>query len=129
MALVNTKNMLKKALAEGYAIPAFNVCNLESAQAVAEVAGEKNVPVIISASEGTGKYAGYDYITAIVKTAAGHYDNDIALHLDHGKSFEACKAGSEAGFTSVLFDGSVLPYQQNVAETKRACEYAHASGV
>ncbi len=129
MALVNTKNMLKKALAEGYAIPAFNVCNLESAQAVAEVAGEKNVPVIISASEGTGKYAGYDYITAIVKTAAGHYDNDIALHLDHGKSFEACKAAIDAGFTSVMFDGSALPYEQNVAETKRVCEYAHARGV
>ena len=92
MALVNTKKMLEKALAEGYAIPAFNICNMESAQAVAEVAAEKNVPVIISVSEGAGKYAGYDYIRAIVETASKKSSNDIALHLDHGKSFEACKA-------------------------------------
>ena len=129
MALVNTKKMLQKALKEGYAIPAFNVCNLESAQAVAEIAGEKNVPIIISASEGTGKYAGYDYIRAIVETATKHYSNDIALHLDHGKSYEACKAAIDAGFTSVMFDGSALPYEENIAETKRVVEYAHAKGV
>lgn len=129
MALVNTKNMLQKALKEGYAIPAFNVCNLESTQAVAEVAGEKNVPIIISASEGTGKYAGYDYIKAIVETASKHYSNDIALHLDHGKSYEACKAAIDAGFTSVMFDGSALPYEENISETKRVVEYAHARGV
>ena len=110
MALVNTKKMLKKALKEGYAIPAFNVVNLETAQAVAEVCGEKNAPVIISASEGAGKYAGFDYIRAIVETATKHYKNDIALHLDHGKSFEACKAAIDAGFTSVMFDGSALPF-------------------
>ena len=87
MSLTNTKNMLKKALDEGYAIPAFNICNLESAQAVAEVAGEKNVPVIISVSEGAGKYAGFDYIKAIVEVASKKYQNEIALHLDHGKSY------------------------------------------
>lgn len=129
MALVNTKAMLEKALKEDYAIPAFNVCNLESAQAVAEAAGEKNVPVIIAASEGTGKYAGYDYIRAIVETASKHYSNDIALHLDHGKSFEACKAAIDAGFTSVMFDGSALPYEENIAETKRVVEYAHARNI
>ncbi len=129
MALVNTKNMLKKALKDGYAIPAFNVCNLESTQAVAEVAGEKNVPIIIAASEGTGKYAGYDYIKAIVETATKHYSNDIALHLDHGKSFEACKNAIDAGFTSVMFDGSALPYEENIAETKKVVEYAHARNV
>ena len=126
MAFVNTKKMLEDALKNGYAVPAFNICNLESAQAVAEVAGEKNVPVIISVSEGAGKYAGYDYITAIVKTASKHYKNDIALHLDHGKTFEACKAAIDAGFTSVMFDGSSLPYEENVKETKRVVDYAHS---
>ena len=129
MALVNTKKMLKDALAGGYAIPAFNVCNMESAQAVAEVAGEKNVPVIIAVSEGAGKYAGYDYIKAIVETASKHYSNDIALHLDHGKTFEACKAAIDAGFTSVMIDGSALPYEENIAETKKVVEYAHARNV
>lgn len=129
MAIVNTKKMLKDALAGGYAIPAFNICNMESAQAVAEVAGEKNVPVIIAVSEGAGKYAGYDYIKAIVETASKHYSNDIALHLDHGKTFEACKAAIDAGFTSVMIDGSALPYEENIAETKKVVEYAHARNV
>jgi fructose-bisphosphate aldolase class II len=129
MALVNTKNMFKKAMAEGYAIPAFNICNLESAQSVAEVAGEKNLPVIISVSEGAAKYAGYDYITAIVETASKRYPNEIALHLDHGKSFEACKQAIDAGFTSVMIDGSSLPYEENIALTKQVVDYAHARNV
>lgn len=129
MALVNSKNMLNRALKGGYAIPAFNVCNMESAQAVAEVAGEKNLPVIISVSEGAGKYAGFDYIKAIVKVASKKYPNDICLHLDHGKSFEACKQAIDAGFTSVMIDGSSLPYEENVAVTKQVVEYAHARNV
>ena len=129
MALVNTKKMLEKALAEGYAIPAFNICNMESAQAVAEVAAEKNVPVIISVSEGAGKYAGYDYIRAIVETASKKSSNDIALHLDHGKSFEACKAAIDAGFTSVMIDASHLSYEENIAMTKQVVDYAHARNV
>ena len=129
MTLVNTKKMLQKALKEGYAVPAFNICNLESAQAVAEVAAEKNVPVIISVSEGAGKYAGYEYIAAIVNVAAKKSNNDIALHLDHGKSFEACKAAIDAGFTSVMFDGSALSFEENIAETKKVVEYAHAKNV
>ena len=129
MALKNTKTMLEKALKEGYAIPAFNICNMESAQAVAEVAAEKNVPVIISVSEGAGKYAGYDYIKAIVEVASNKANNDIALHLDHGKSFEACKAAIDAGFTSVMIDASSLPYEENIAETKKVVDYAHARNV
>ena len=129
MALVNSKNMLKEALAGGYAIPAFNVCNLESAQAVAEVAGEKKVPIIISVSEGAGKYAGYDYIKAIVETASKKYENDICLHLDHGKSFEACKSAIDAGFTSVMIDASHLSYEENIETTKQVVEYAHARNV
>ena len=129
MALVNTTKMFEKALKEGYAIPAFNVCNMESAQAVAEVAGEKNVPVIISVSEGAAKYAGFDYIHAIVETASKKYENEIALHLDHGKSFEACKQAIEAGFTSVMIDGSHLSYEENIAVTKQVVDYAHARGV
>jgi fructose-bisphosphate aldolase class II len=129
MALVNTKKMFNDALKKGYAIPAFNVCNMESAQAVAEVAGEKNVPVIISVSEGAGKYAGYDYIRAIVETASKHYKNQIALHLDHGKSFEACKAAIDAGFTSVMFDGSALAYEENVRITKQVVDYAHERNI
>lgn len=129
MSLVNSKEMFKKALKEGYAIPAFNVCNMESAQAVAEVAGEKNLPVIISVSEGAGKYAGYDYIKAIVETASKHYSNEIVLHLDHGKSFEACKQAIDAGFTSVMIDGSALPYEENIAVTKQVVDYAHQRNV
>lgn len=129
MSLVNSKEMFKKALKEGYAIPAFNVCNMESAQAVAEVAGEKNLPVIIAVSEGAGKYAGYDYIKAIVETASKHYSNEIVLHLDHGKSFEACKQAIDAGFTSVMIDGSALPYEENIAVTKQVVEYAHQRNV
>ena len=129
MSLVNSKNMFKKALKEGYAIPAFNVCNLESAQAVAEVAGEKNLPVIIAVSEGAGKYAGFDYIKAIVETASKHYSNEIVLHLDHGKSFEACKAAIDAGFTSVMIDGSALPYEEKIAVTKKVVDYAHERNV
>lgn len=129
MALVNTKKMLEKALSEGYAIPAFNICNMESAQAVAEVAAEKNVPVIISVSEGAGKYAGYDYIRAIVETASKKSSNDIALHLDHGKTFEACKAAIDAGFTSVMIDGSHLSYEENIAVTKQVVDYAHERNV
>lgn len=129
MALVNSKKMLNDALKGGYAIPAFNVCNMESAQAVAEVAGEKNLPVIISISEGAGKYAGFDYIKAIVEVASKKYPNDICLHLDHGKSFEACKAAIDAGFTSVMIDGSSLPYEENVAITKQVVEYAHPRNV
>ncbi len=129
MSLVNSKEMFKKALKEGYAIPAFNVCNMESAQAVAEVAGEKNLPVIIAVSEGAGKYAGYDYIKAIVETASKHYPNEIVLHLDHGKSFEACKQAIDAGFTSVMIDGSALPYEENIAVTKQVVDYAHQRNV
>ena len=114
MALVNTKQMFEKALKEGYAIPAFNVCNMESAQAVAEVANEKNDPVIIAVSEGAGKYAGYDYIRAIVEVASKHCQSDIVLHLDHGKNFDACKAAIDAGFTSVMIDGSHLPFEENI---------------
>lgn len=129
MSLVNTKNMFNKAMKEGYAIPAFNICNMESAQAVAEIAGEKNLPVIISVSEGAGKYAGFDYIHAIVQTASKKYPNEIALHLDHGKSFEACKQAIDAGFTSVMIDGSSLSYEENIAITKQVVEYAHARNV
>lgn len=129
MSLVNSKEMFKKALKEGYAIPAFNVCNMESAQAVAEVAGEKNLPVIIAVSEGAGKYAGFDYIKAIVETASKHYSNEIVLHLDHGKSFEVCKQAIDAGFTSVMIDGSALPYEENIAVTKKVVDYAHERNV
>jgi fructose-bisphosphate aldolase class II len=87
------------------------------------------LPVIISVSEGAAKYAGYDYITAIVETASKKYPNEIALHLDHGKSFEACKQAIDAGFTSVMIDGSSLPYEENIALTKQVVDYAHARNV
>lgn len=129
MELVNTRKMLKKALKEGYAIPAFNVCNMESAQAVAEVASEMKLPVIISVSEGAGKYAGFDTISKIVKSLVKKYGIEAALHLDHGKSFDACKQAIDADFTSVMFDGSALPYEENVAETKKVVAYAHRRNV
>lgn len=129
MTLVNTKKMFENAMKKGYAIPAFNVCNMESVQAVAEVAAEKKVPVIISVSEGAAKYAGWDYVSALVSVAAKKSKNDVALHLDHGKSFEACKSAIDAGFTSVMFDGSALPYAENVKITKKVVAYAHKHNV
>ena len=129
MPLVTTKEMFKKAYEGKYAIGAFNINNMEILQGVVNAAKVKNSPVIIQVSTGALKYAGPKYIKAMVDAAVEDTGLDIALHLDHGADFEACKAAIECGFTSVMIDGSHYDYEENVIKTKEVVEYAHARGV
>jgi len=129
MPLVTTKEMFKKALDGNYAIGAFNINNMEILQGVVNAARAKNSPVIIQVSTGALKYAGPKYLKAMVDAAVEDTGIDIALHLDHGADFEACKAAIECGFTSVMIDGSHYEYEENVAKTIEVVNYAHARGV
>ena len=125
MPLVNTKEMFKKAYAEGYAIGAFNVNNMEIVQAITEAAKELNSPVILQVSSGARKYAKHGYLVHLVQAAIEDTDLPIALHLDHGDSFELCKACIDGGFTSVKIDGSKYSFEENIELTRKVCEYAH----
>ena len=130
MSLVNTKKMLEKAYRENYAVGAFNVNNMEIIQGITEAASEMNSPLILQASVGARKYAGSVYLRKLVEAAVElHPDVPIALHLDHGESFETCKDCIESGFTSVMIDGSSLPYEKNIDVTAKVAEYAHRYGV
>ena len=126
MPLVNSKEMFEKAYAEGYAVGAFNVNNMEIVQAITEAAGALNSPVILQVSSGARKYANAKYLIHMVHAACENFPNlPIVLHLDHGDSFELCKSCIDDGFTSVMIDGSHLSYEDNVALTKKVCDYAH----
>ena len=129
MALVTTKEMFKKAYEGGYAIGAFNINNMEIIQAITEAASEERSPVILQVSAGARKYAKHEYLMALAQAAVKDTGIDLALHLDHGDSFELCKSCIDGGFTSVMIDGSHLPYEENIALTKKVVEYAHAHGV
>jgi len=129
MPLVTTKEMFKKALEGKYAVGAFNINNMEILQGVVNAAKVKQSPVIIQVSTGALKYAGPKYLKAMVDAAVEDTGIDIALHLDHGSDFEACKAAIECGFTSVMIDGSHYDYEENIEKTKEVVEYAHARGV
>lgn len=129
MPLVNTKEMFKKAYEGGYAIGAFNVNNMEIVQAITEAAKLENSPVILQVSAGARKYAKHIYLVKLVEAALADTDIPIALHLDHGDSFELCKACIDGGFTSVMIDGSHLPFEENIALTKKVVDYAHAHNV
>lgn len=132
MALVNMKEMLDTAKAEKYAVGQFNINNLEWTIAILETAQEYNSPVILGVSEGAGKYmGGYKTVVGIVKgfIEEKNITVPVAIHLDHGSSFEACKNAIDAGFTSVMIDGSHHPIDENIAITKEVVEYAHAKGV
>jgi len=129
MPLVTTKEMFKKAYEGNYAIGAFNINNMEILQGVVNAAKAKKSPVIIQVSSGALKYAGPRYLKAMVDAAVEDTGIDIALHLDHGADFEACKAAIECGFTSVMIDGSHYDFDENVAKTKEVVDYAHARGV
>ncbi len=129
MPLVTTKEMFKKAYEGGYAIGAFNVNNMEIMQGITEAAKEVNAPLILQVSAGARKYANHTYLVKLVEAAVIETGLPIALHLDHGDSFELCKSCIDGGFTSVMIDGSHLPYEENVALTKKVVEYAHAHGV
>lgn len=129
MSLVTTTEMFKKAYEGGYAIGAFNVNNMEIVQGITEAAKELNSPVILQVSAGARKYAKHEYLVKLVEAALKDTDLPIALHLDHGDSFELCKSCIDGGFTSVMIDGSHLPYEENVALTRKVVEYAHSKGV
>ena len=129
MALVTTKEMFKKAYEGNYAIGAFNINNMEIIQAITEAAEEVKSPVILQVSAGARKYAKHEYLMALAKAAVADTGIDLALHLDHGDSFEICKACIDGGFTSVMIDGSHHSYEDNVALTRKVVEYAHAHGV
>ena len=130
MALVNTTEMFKKAYDGGYAIGAFNVNNMEIVQAITEACREENAPVILQVSKGARAYANPTYLVKLVEAAVIECPNiPIALHLDHGDSFETCKSCIDGGFTSVMIDASSKPFEENIAITKQVVEYAHARGV
>ena len=129
MALVTTKEMFDKALKADYAVGAFNVNNMEIIQGIVEAAQTENAPLILQVSAGARKYAKPAYLLKLVEAAIEDTGLDIALHLDHGEDFEICKSCIDGGFTSVMIDGSSLPYEENVALTKKVVDYAHAHGV
>ena len=129
MALVTTKKMFEKAFEGGYAIGAFNINNMEIIQGVVTAAKAQNSAVILQVSKSALKYAHPKYLKAMVDAAIEETGLDIALHLDHGSDFEVCKDCIEYGFTSVMFDGSHLEYEENVAQTKKIVEYAHERGI
>lgn len=126
MSLVNTKELFKKAYEGGYAIGAFNINNMEIVQGVTDAASELKAPVILQASAGARKYASPAYLKKLVEAAViQHPEIPIVLHLDHGPSYEVCKDCVDDGFTSVMFDGSAKPYEENIEETRKVVEYAH----
>ena len=129
MPLVNSREMFKKAYEGGYAIGAFNVNNMEIVQGITEAAKKQNAPLILQVSAGARKYANHTYLMKLVEAAIIETDLPIVLHLDHGDSFELCKACIDGGFTSVMIDGSHLPFEENIALTKKVVEYAHPRNV
>ena len=129
MPLVTTTEMFKKAYEGGYAIGAFNVNNMEIVQGITEAAKEVNAPLILQVSKGARAYANHTYLTKLVEAAVIETGLPIALHLDHGDSFETCKSCIDGGFTSVMIDASSMPFEENIAITKKVVEYAHDHGV
>ncbi len=130
MALVTTTEMFKKAYDGGYAIGAFNVNNMEIVQGITEACCEENAPVILQVSKGARAYANHTYLVKLVEAAIIECPNiPIALHLDHGDSFETCKSCIDGGFTSVMIDASSKSFEENIAITKQVVEYAHDHGV
>ena len=135
LGLVNTREMFAKAVKGGYAIPAFNFNTMEQMQAIVQAAVETKSPVIMQVSKGARKYANPTILRYMAQGAVeyakelGCEKPEIVLHLDHGDSFETCKSCIDSGFSSVMIDGSSLPYEENVALTKKVVEYAHAFDV
>ncbi|MBQ3677265.1 MAG: class II fructose-1,6-bisphosphate aldolase [Bacteroidales bacterium] len=131
LGLVNTKEMFAKAINGGYAIPAFNFNNMEQLQAIIMACAEQKSPVILQVSKGARQYANQTLLRYMAEGAVAYAKElgwerpQIVLHLDHGDSFELCKSCVDMGFSSVMIDGSSLPYDENVALTKKVVEYAH----
>ncbi|HIU76160.1 MAG TPA: ketose-bisphosphate aldolase [Candidatus Pelethocola excrementipullorum] len=134
LGLVNTREMFQKAYKEQYAVPAFNFISIEQYNAIIDAAAEKRSPVILLASPNLHKQLGYEMVARVVQAGTDRLKNmdmeiPVALHLDHGMSFEQCVAAVENGFSSVMIDGSALPFEENIALTKRVVEYAHERDV
>ena len=132
MALVSMKEMMIKGKKEGYAIGQFNVNNLEYAQAILQAAEEEQSPVILGVSEGAARYmGGFTTVVGMIKGLMHDYKTTVpvAIHLDHGSSFEKCKEAIEAGFSSVMIDASSKPLAENIEITNKVVEFAHANGV
>ena len=129
MPLVTTKEMFERSMKEHFAIGAFNINNMEFIQAITDAAEEAKSPVILQVSSSAIKYARMNYLIKMVEAAVETTTIPIALHLDHGPDFETCKKCIDAGFTSVMIDGSKYDFEENVALTKQVVEYAHSKGV
>jgi len=134
LGLVNTRELFKKALEGGYAVPAYNFNNMEQLQAIITACVECNSPVILQISKGARQYANQTLLRYMVPGAVAMAREmgsniPIALNLDHGDSFELCKSCVDYGFSNVMIDGSALPYEENVALTKKVVEYAHERDV
>ncbi|MEM3770387.1 MAG: class II fructose-1,6-bisphosphate aldolase [Candidatus Bathyarchaeia archaeon] len=127
--LVTNKELLKRAQKEVYAVGAFNIQNLESLLAVVEAALEEKSPVIVAVTPSAIKYGGLNYLARLIKTAAETMPVPMSLHLDHGEDVETVKKCLEAGFTSVMIDGSHMPFEENISLTKHVVELAHQKGV
>jgi len=126
MALVDTKKMFEMAYKNGYAIGAFNVNNMEITQGIIAAIAEEKAPLILQISRGARSYASMSYLRAIIDVAVQENPGiPIAMHLDHGDTFETCKQCVDDGFTSVMIDASTHPYEENIAITKKVVEYAH----
>ena len=129
MPLTGPRDMFAKALAGGFAVGAFNINNMETVQGILQAAGDERSPVILQVSNGARQYAGRGYLRKMAEAASEETDVPFVLHLDHGSGFDICKACIDDGFTSVMIDGSHLPFEENVAVTRRVVEYAHDRGV
>ena len=130
MALMNPRDMFAAAFAGRYAIGAFNVNNMEIVQGIMEAASEEKSPVILQVSAGARSYAGQTYLMKLVEAALAEDPSvPVAVHLDHGATFELCRDCIDGGFTSVMIDGSHLPFEENIALTKQVVDYAHPRGV
>ena len=135
LGLVNTREMFARAVKGGYAIPAFNFNNMEQLQAIIKAAVAEKSPVILQVSKGAREYANPTLLRYMAQGAVAYAKElgcehpEICLHLDHGDSFELCKSCVDTGFSSVMIDGSALPYEENIALTKKVVEYAHAHDV
>ena len=129
MPLVNSREMFKKAYEGGYAIGAFNVNNMEIIQGIVEGAQEEKAPLILQVSAGARKYAKHEYLMKLIEAAVDTSGLPIVVHLDHGPDFETCKSCIDGGFTSVMIDGSHLPFEENIKLTRQVVEYAHDRGV
>ena len=135
LGLVNTRDMFARAVKGGYAIPAFNFNNMEQLQAIIKAAATQKSPVILQVSKGAREYANPTLLRYMAQGAVAYAKElgcehpEISLHLDHGDSFETCKSCVDSGFSSVMIDASALPFEENIALTKQAVEYAHAHDV